>query len=89
MQAGGERDNKRGGGRREEKGYTSARNLGGYCWLHGWDPVGAKHSSRSCTRTRDGHKKEATGDNKMGGSTWQPKDSHYNKLQLTLRVKRE
>ena len=89
MQAVGGRDNKKGGGRREEKGYTTARNLGGYCWLHGWDPVGPKYCSRNCTRMRDGHKKEATGDNKMGGSTWQPKDSHYNKLQLSMRVKRE
>jgi len=31
MQTGGGQDNKRGGGRKEEKG---ARNLGGYCWLH-------------------------------------------------------
>jgi len=38
---------------------------------------------------KDGHKKEATGDNKMGGSTWQPKDSHYNKLQISMRVKRD
>ena len=89
MQAVGGRDNKRVGGRKEEKGYTATRNLGGYCWSHGWDPVGPKHCSRNCTRMKDGHKKEATGDNKMGGSTWQPKDSHYNKLQLSMRVKRE
>jgi len=39
---------------------------------------------------KDDHKKEATGDNKMGGSTWQPKkDIHYNKLQLSMRVKLE
>ena len=31
MQAGGEKDNKRRGGRREDKGYTSARNIRGYC----------------------------------------------------------
>jgi hypothetical protein len=85
MQQGGERDNRRGGGRMEEKG---TRNLRGYCWSHGWDPVGHKHSSKNCHRTRDGHKKEATGENKMGGSTWQPKDSKHNKLQLKLRVKR-
>ena len=89
MQAGGEKDNKRGGGRREEKGYTSARNIGGYYWSHGWDPVGDKHTSRNCTRMRDGHKVEATGDNKMGGSTWQPKQHQYNKVQASLRVKRE
>jgi len=66
MQAGGEKDNKRREGRREKKGYTSSRNIRGYCWSHGWDPVGDKHNSRYCTRMRDGHKVEATGDNKMG-----------------------
>ena len=89
MQAGGEKDNKRGGGRREEKGYTAARNIGGYCWSHGWDPVGEKHTSSTCTRKRDGHKVEATGSNKMGGSTWQPKKHQYNKMQASLMVKRE
>ena len=89
MQAAGGRDNRRGGGKREEKGYTATRNLGRYCWSHGWDPVGPKHSSNSCTRMKDGHKKEATGDNKMGGSTWQPKDSHYNKLHIKKRVRRD
>jgi len=73
MQQGGEQDNRRGGGRKEEKG---AMNLGGYCWSYGWGPVGHKHCSENCTRARDGHKTGATGDNKMGGSTWQPKDSH-------------
>jgi len=32
---------------------------------------------------------EATGDNNMGVSTWQPKDSHFNKLQIKKRVRRD
>ena len=89
MQATGGGGDGKGGGKREEKGYTATRNLGGYCWSHGFDPVGAKHGSNNCTRMKYGHKKEATGNNKMGGLTWQPKDSHYNKLQIKKRVRRD
>ena len=88
VQAGGEMEKKRGGDRRE-KGYTASRNIGGYCWSHGWDPVGEKHNSSTCTRKRDGHKAEATGSNKLGGSTWQPKKHQYNQLQANMMVKRE
>ena len=35
-----------------------------YCWTHG----GCAHSSNQCTGKAPGHKKEATFDNKMGGS---------------------
>ena len=64
------------------------RNIGGYCWTHGWDPKGINHSSKDCRWTKEGHKREATGDNKMGGCTLQPKDEEYTYKQLKLRVKR-
>lgn len=35
-----------------------------YCWTHG----GCNHNSNACTRQAPGHKKDATRDNKMGGS---------------------
>jgi hypothetical protein len=36
-----------------------------YCWTHGaWN-----HHSKDCFKPREGHKKEATLENKMGGST--------------------
>ena len=36
-----------------------------YCWTHGsWN-----HLSKDCFKPREGHKKEATFENKMGGST--------------------
>jgi len=88
VQDGGEKEKKRGGDRRA-KGYTAARNIGGYCWSHGWDPVGENHTSGSCRWKKEGHKAGATGSNKMGRSTWQPKQSQYNKQQASLRVQRE
>ncbi len=38
-----------------------------YCWSHGYD-VHPTHNSSSCNFPRDGHKKEATKANNMGGS---------------------
>jgi len=37
-----------------------------YCWSHGK----CKHSSKTCTIRKEGHKEEATQTNKMGGSTY-------------------
>ena len=36
-----------------------------YCWTHGW----CAHSSMDCKSKAEGHKDEATVENKMGGST--------------------
>jgi hypothetical protein len=38
-----------------------------YCWSHGFD-VHPTHNSSSCNFPREGHKKEATRSNNMGGS---------------------
>jgi hypothetical protein len=35
-----------------------------YCWTHG----GCNHNSNACTRQAPGHKKDATRENKLGGS---------------------
>ena len=77
------------GGDRRTRGYIAARTIGGYCWTHGWDPIGERHTSSSCRRKKEGHKAEATGSNKMGGSTWQQKKQQYNKQQAALMLKRE
>ena len=37
-----------------------------YCWSHGWTR-NLDHNSKSCSRTLDGHKQDATLNNKMGG----------------------
>ena len=86
-QDGGKMEKKRGD--RRARGHTATRNISGYCWSHGWDPVGENHTSSSCRRKKEGHKAEATGSNKMGGSTWQPKKHQYNKQQAALMLKRE
>jgi chromosome condensin MukBEF ATPase and DNA-binding subunit MukB len=43
-------------------------NWGKYCHTHGYNPIGKKHTSETCTKPSDGHKKEATKNNRMGGS---------------------
>ena len=40
------------------------RNRDKYCWTHG----AGNHNGHGCTRPAVGHEKEATFDNKMGGS---------------------
>ena len=44
---------------------TSARS---YCWTHG-SIKNLQHSSETCKNKAEGHKDEATSDNKLGGST--------------------
>jgi hypothetical protein len=42
----------------------------GYCWTHGIT-ASTNHTSATCNNPADGHKQEATHQNKMGGSTEQ------------------
>jgi hypothetical protein len=44
-----------------------ARNFKDYCYTHGFY-VGDGHTSQSCKTPCEGHKKDATGNNRMGGS---------------------
>jgi uncharacterized coiled-coil protein SlyX len=50
-----------------------------YCWSHGYTFKNAKgeaHTSQNCKKPRDGHQKEATMNNRMGGSeTRKPKEN--------------
>ena len=39
-----------------------------YCWSHGFRIVARKHNSQTYKASKDGHKKEDTAINKMGGS---------------------
>lgn len=43
-------------------------NWGAYCHTCGYNPIGKKHTSKTCTKPNDGHKKEATKTTRMGGS---------------------
>ena len=57
-------DNASSGGKKHFEGRLSRRKIDQYCWTHG----ACNHSSKECNYQDDNHKKEATFDNKMGGS---------------------
>ena len=44
-------------------------NNDNYCWSHGYQ-VGKEHTSETCTKPREGHQRNATLANTMGGSTY-------------------
>ena len=46
-----------------------ANDPNGYCWTHGYK-VKFGHSSKTCTKRKEGHKEDATRSNTMGGSEW-------------------
>ena len=52
-------------------------NLGGYCWTHGFDPMGLKHNSKTCMeKCRDaGHKEDATKGKQLNGCTYNVPDN--------------
>jgi hypothetical protein len=56
-----------GGGERTFK-YT--RNMGAYCSTHGHHPVGANHTSATCTHKRESHNNTATANHLFGGSNF-------------------
>ena len=43
-------------------------NTGGYCWTHGYNPVGRAHSSSTCKNKAPGHVDSATAASRQGGS---------------------
>ena len=55
-----------------EKRQRATCNLGGYCWTHGFDPMGVNHDSKSCfEKCRDkGHKEDATVKKRLNGCTY-------------------
>ncbi len=48
------------------------RNMGAYCSLHGFHPVGLNHNSTTCNRKKPKHKTEATWSNRLGGDMHWP-----------------
>ena len=55
------------------KPWRSIRNMGAYCHSCGYHPIGAKHTSETCTRKKDGHDDKATFSNRgTGGSDYWP-----------------
>jgi len=67
-------DRRGGGGGRNRKpvppsqGTDSEGNKTTYCWSHGIT-TNLHHNSKGCKRPKEGHKEEATLQNKLGGST--------------------
>ena len=78
----------RGKGKPERK--TGGRNIGGYCWSCGFDPMGMNHSSAagSCFKPEPGHKVEVTAANTMGGSQQQASKMQYAEWQQEQYTKR-
>jgi hypothetical protein len=57
-----------GGGGGGERTFKLTRNMGAYCWTCGHHPVGANHTSVTCTRKSEGHNDLATADHQFGQS---------------------
>jgi hypothetical protein len=51
---------------------TKIRNMGAYCSLHGFHPVGAHHNSANCTWKKLEHNSAATWTNRLGDDTFWP-----------------
>jgi hypothetical protein len=62
---GGERDSRR-------PQMKKLRNMGAYCSLHGFHPVGLNHDSTTCNWKKPEHKIEATWCNRLGGDLYWP-----------------
>jgi hypothetical protein len=58
-----------GGGK---KLWTKLQCMGGYCWSHGYHPIGNSHTSATCTFLKEGHKTNTTFDNIMGSNDYWP-----------------
>jgi hypothetical protein len=59
-----------GGGGKSRLKYM--RNMGAYCSMHGHHPVGANHTSATCTHKQESHNDTATADHRFGGSNFWP-----------------
>ncbi len=57
-----------GSGGGEQRLFAYTRNMGAYCWSHGFHPVGANHTSATCIKKMDNHKDNATWSECMGGN---------------------
>ncbi len=59
-------------GRGGESTFKYTRSMGAYCSTHGYHPVGANHTSATCTHKRGRHNNTATADHRFGGSNFWP-----------------
>ena len=61
-----------GGGGGGKRTFKFTHNMGAYCSTHGHHPVGANHTSATCTNKRKGHNDLATANHRFGGSNFWP-----------------
>ena len=57
---------------RQRQTFFHVRNMGAYCWSHGHHPVGANHTSHTCTQKKQGHVDDATATNRKSGDNYWP-----------------
>jgi hypothetical protein len=62
-----------GSGSGGQQPFAYTRNMGAYCHSHGFHPVGANHTSATCTKKKDNHKDSATWGDSLGGNKFWPK----------------
>ena len=55
------------GGGGGEHMFKFTQNMGAYCYMCGHHPIGANHTSVTCTKKREGHNNLATADHRFGG----------------------
>jgi hypothetical protein len=72
-------------GRGDKRTFKYTRNMGAYCSTHGHHPVGANHTSATCTHKQERHNDTATADHRFGGSNFWPglskvKSSQHNHI---------
>ena len=70
---GGLRDRERG---RAQVQYTKPRNMGCYCFSHGFHSAGENHTSATCNRKQSNHDAMATWNARKGGSIHWPPPIH-------------
>jgi hypothetical protein len=52
--------------------FNWTRNMGAYCWSHGHHAAGAKHTSRTCSKKKEGHIDDAMAMDRKGGDKFWP-----------------
>jgi hypothetical protein len=57
---------------RQDKRLTKLRNMGGYCWTHGFHPIRVAHNSKNCKYKEEGHHNDVTNNNQFDGSMYWP-----------------
>jgi hypothetical protein len=57
---------------RQGRPFKKLRNMGAYCSLHGFHPVGIKHDSVTCIYKKPEHKSDTTWCNRLGGNMYWP-----------------